>query len=98
MFWIYQLFSLCTNGVSNPPPVQSPFRSKSSMLTVSSARELLSKLSILQYSPSVVRLKDRFGDDFIGACIDEVAKNDDGDLVRVDVKKCLRLLYEEAFR
>ena len=68
------------------------------MLTVSSARELLSKLSILQYSPSVVRLKDRFGDDFIGACIDEVAKNDDGDLVRVDVKKCLRLLYEEAFR
>ena len=40
-------------------------------------------------------MKDRFGDDYLKACIKEVTT---GEEERVDVKKCLRLLYEEAFR
>ena len=85
---------------TSPPPILLPSphplrSSKSTMLPLSFAMDLLSRLSILQYSPSVMRLKDRFGDDYLKACIKEVTT---GEEERVDVKKCLRLLYEEAFR
>jgi len=61
---------------------------------------MLSKLSLTQYGPSVARLKDRFGDDYVGGLFKEIGscRGEDGEDGDVDVKLCLRVLYEEAFR